>query len=131
MQKVTNVLGLLLGLFFVAIATMFLLGMAPEDPNPPAAGSAAEKFNSAFATTGYMKLVKILEIVGGVLLMIPRTRCLGLCVLVPILVNIVAFHVLVRGDGIVNPILLSILGVTAWLLLAERKAFLGLVAAER
>lgn len=130
MQKVTNVLGALLGLFFAAMASMFLLGMFPDQPPPPA-GSAAEKFMGALMPTGYMKLVKILEVVGGVLLMIPRTRCLGLCVLVPILVNIVAYHVLVAGESIVNPMLLPILGVTLWLLLAERKAFAGLVAAER
>lgn len=130
MQKVTNVLGLLLGLLFVAIGTMFLLDKMPEQ-EPFKAGSPADKMMSAFGTTGYMKLVKILEIVGGVFTMIPRTRCLGLCILVPILVNIVAFHVLVTGDGIVDPMILSILGVTLWLLLAERKAFAGLVAAER
>lgn len=130
MQKITIAIGALLGLFFVATASMFLLGMMPEQPPPPA-GSAAEKFFGALMPTGYMKLVKILEVVGGVLVMIPRTRCLGLCVLVPILVNIVAFHVFVAGDGVADPMILGILAATAWLLFAERKAFLHLAARER
>lgn len=43
-----------------------------------------------------MKFVKVFELVGGVLVMIPRLRNIGLLVLGPIIVaDIVAYHVLV------------------------------------
>lgn len=59
---------------------------------------------AAFVPTGYLTFVKVLEVVGGVLVAVPRTRNVGLLVLGPILLNIVAFHVFVtRGEGLLNP----------------------------
>jgi hypothetical protein len=62
---------------------------------------------------------------------IPRTRSLGLLVLGPILVNIVAFHVFISGDGIADPLLLVIGALAAFLLWSERRAFAGLLAKNR
>ena len=42
--------------------------------------------------TGYMTFVKVCELIGGILVMIPRTRNFGLLVLGPIIVNILAFR---------------------------------------
>jgi hypothetical protein len=39
--------------------------------------------------------VKIFELVGGLLVMIPRLRNIGLLVLGPIIVNILAFHLFI------------------------------------
>lgn len=129
-RLVTNILGALLGLLFIAVSLMVLIGFGPEQP-PPAAGSPSEHFFAAFGPTGYRTFVKVLELVGGILVAIPRTRCLGLLVLGPIVVNILAFHVFVAGDGVMDPMLLGITAMSLLLLLAERKAFLGLVARER
>jgi hypothetical protein len=41
--------------------------------------------------------VKTFEFVGGILVMIPRLRNIGLLLLGPVIVNILAFHVLI-GD---------------------------------
>ena len=45
---------------------------------------------AAFGPTGYLNFVKVLEVVGGLLVAIPRTRRMGLLVLGPILVLYVA-----------------------------------------
>ncbi|MEZ6004792.1 MAG: DoxX family protein [Planctomycetota bacterium] len=125
-RLIPNIAGALYGLLFIAFAVMFLTGNMPEDPNPPAEGSPAALFMGAMFPTGYLKLVKVLELLGGLLVAIPRTRNYGLLILVPIVVNIVAFHMLVRQDGIMNPILLVVIALTAFLLFAERKAIAGL-----
>lgn len=81
----------------------------------------------AFGPTGYFDFIKALEILGGVLVVIPRTRNFGLLVLGPILVNIVAFHVFImKGEGLLNPMLLIPVAAAAFLLWAERRAFAAL-----
>ncbi len=82
----------------------------------------------AFAPTGYLHFVKVLEVLGGLLVAIPKTRNIGLLVLGPILVNILAFHVFITGgEGLFSPVLLVIGLLAAYLLWVGRKAFAGLL----
>jgi hypothetical protein len=125
MKIATNIVGGLLGFIFVAISLMVLLHLAPMPPPP--AGSPAAAFMDAFVPTGWLTLVKICELIGGVLVAIPKTRNFGLLVLGPIVINILAFHVLVmKGHGLMGPPL--IVAVFAFFLLcAERKSFAALL----
>ncbi len=126
MRHVPNILGALLGLAFIAFGLMFLLGLVPEQPEPPA-GSPVALFMGAFVPTGYLAFVKVLEVLGGILVAIPRTRNLGLLVLGPIIVNILAFHIFVAGGaGLLDPPLVIICLIAAYLLWCGRRAFGGL-----
>ena len=127
-KLVPTVAGVLLGLAFVSSGLMVLLDLAPTPPPPPE-GSPPAHFMAAFGPTGYLTFVKVLEVLGGVLVAVPRTRNLGLLVLGPILVNILAFHVFVAGGaGLTEPMLLGICALAALLLWCERRAFAGLVS---
>ncbi len=55
---------------------------------------------AAFGPTGYMTFVKILELLGGLLVIVPKTRNFGLLILGPILVNILAFHVFIEKEPV-------------------------------
>jgi putative oxidoreductase len=106
---------------------VFLLKLVPIPP-PPDDGSPMAMFMVAFNTTGYMTFVKVFELLGGLLVAIPRTRNLGLLVLGPIIINILAFHGFVmRGEGLLSPILLLIVALALFLLWCERRAFAGLL----
>lgn len=127
MKHASTIAGILLGLPFVAFGTMYLLGLMPSPPPPPA-GSPAALFMGAFAPTGYLGFVKVLEVVGGILVAIPRTRNVGLLVLGPIIVNILAFTVFImKGEGIFNPVIIAICLLAAFLLWSGRRAFSGLL----
>ncbi|MBX3465086.1 MAG: hypothetical protein KF830_18100 [Planctomycetes bacterium] len=126
LRHLPTVAGVLLGLLFVATGLMVLLGLGPK-PEPPPAGTPPAHFFAAFAPTGYLTFVKVCEVVGGLLVALPRTRCLGLLVLGPILVNILAFHVFVAADGVLQPQVLGPSLLAVFLLLVERRAFLGLL----
>lgn len=79
---------------------------------------------AAVGPTGYLKMIKAFEVLGGLLVLIPRFRRAGLLVLGPILVNILAFHALVLGgEGLFNPLLLGLVALTLFLVWAERHAF--------
>lgn len=120
------VAGIVLGLLFVMSGLVVLLKLAPMPKLPE--GSPAALFMGAFGPTGYMNFVKVLEVLGGVLVAIPRTRNLGLLVLGPIIVNILAYHIFITGgEGLFEPVLGIIVALAAYLLWAGRKAFGGLV----
>jgi putative oxidoreductase len=120
--------GILLGLMFVTFSIMFLLKIGPTPPPPPE-GSPAAMFFGAFGSTGYMKFVKIFEFTGGILLIIPRLHNIGLLLLGPVIVNILAFHVFVGGGfkDLLSPMLIVIILLALYLLWCGRKNFAGLL----
>lgn len=75
-----------------------------------------------------MTFVKVLELIGGILVAIPRTRNFGLLVLGPIIVNVLAFHAFItKGEGLFNPLLLLLVALALYLLWVGRKKFAGLL----
>ena len=85
-------------------------------------------FFGAFGPTGYMTFVKICELLGGVLVAVPKTRNFGLLLLGPILVNILAFHTFV-GDpkDLLNPMLFLMIALALYLLWVGRAKFAALL----
>jgi uncharacterized membrane protein YphA (DoxX/SURF4 family) len=126
MKYAPIIASIVLGLLFVMSAVMVLFKLAPMPPLEE--GTPAALFMGAFAPTGYLTFVKIFELLGGVLVAIPRTRNPGLLVLGPIIVNILAYHAFImKGVGLFNPILIVICLLALYLLWAERRAWAGLL----
>jgi hypothetical protein len=123
MKIASHIVAALFGLIFLAGGLFFFFGTmppaAPEDSLPG-------KFMAALGATGYMAFVKVLEILGGALVIIPKTRNLGLLVLGPIVVNILCFHAFVAKGGW-GPAHAFLTVAALFLLWTERKAFAGLL----
>jgi hypothetical protein len=123
MKKAAMIVGVLLGLLFIMAGAVFLLNLAPTPPPPPE-GSPVAGFFLAFGATGYLAFVKVFEVLGGILVAVPKTRRAGLLVLGPIIINILAFHAFVTGgEGLFDPMLMAIVALTLFLVWAERAAF--------
>ena len=123
--------GVLLGLcfLFASVPILFNLFKMPMAPVPV---TPADHFMAAFVPTGYVKFVKIFEFTGGLLVMIPRLRNVGLLLLGPVIVNILAFHMLI-GDpkdllNVKEMWILYVIILCAFYLLAKARAkFAGLL----
>ena len=118
--------GSLLGLCFLAasVPVLFNLIAMPKLPE----GTPAAHFMAAFGPTGYAKFVKLFEFIGGLVVMIPRLRNIGLLLLGPVIVNIIAFHVLIDDPKhLINPVLDIIMVCALYLLWDARKKFSGLL----
>lgn len=126
MKYLPTVAGAVLGLLFVVFSAMVLFRLAPIPPPPPA-DTPVGMFMGAFFGTGYIILVKICEMVGGILVAFPKTRNFGLLVLGPVIINILAFHIFIAKDSLLNPILILITVLPLYLLWVERKKFLSLL----
>lgn len=132
MKIAANIAGVILGLLFLMASVGFFLMTFHVVPPPdasqmPPAGSPAALFMQAMMPTGYLMMVKVFEFTGAVLVMIPRLRNFGLLLLGPILINILAFHIFVAKGGYLDPMIIAIVVLEAFLLWSGRKAFAGLL----
>jgi putative oxidoreductase len=126
MKIAANIAGALLGLVFIAFSLMVLLKLVPMPPPP--AGTPTASFMDAFVPTGYLTFVKIFELVGGILVAIPKLRNFGLLLLGPIILNILAFHLFIAGpSSLLDPVLALIVVLALFLLWAGRRAFASLM----
>ena len=126
MKYLPPIAGVLLGLCFLAasIPVLFNLIAIPAMPE----GTPAAHFMAAFVPTGYVKFVKIFEFTGGLIVMIPRLRNIGLLLLGPVIVNIITFTVLVDDPHhLVNPLLDIIIVCALYLVWNARRKFAGLL----
>jgi len=123
MKYLPAIAGALLGLIFAFVSLAYFFHWMPERPAPPE-GSAVAMFFGAFAPTGYLDFVKMLELIGAILVAVPFTRRLGLLILGPIIVNILAYTIFVaKGANLFSPMLIAIVVLGLFLLWAERRAF--------
>ena len=94
-----------LGLFFIYAGSQKLIPKPP--PAKPVDNSAfieafeKNEFESpvtfrmgikALKTSGFLKMVGVLQILSGLLIIIPVTRLIGLLMLLPVVVNVFCFH---------------------------------------
>jgi uncharacterized membrane protein YphA (DoxX/SURF4 family) len=128
MKHITTLASVLLGLAFITFGANFFLNFIPMPVDPSPADAPHKLFMAAMFPSGYLAFVKVLEILGGLLVALPKTRNIGLLVLGPIIVNILAFHVfLTKGAGLTDPPILVICGLSVFVLFTKRKAWLGLL----
>lgn len=128
MKLSAKIAGALLGLLFVVFGSNFFLNFIPMPPPPPA-DTPPGMFMGAVFGTGFLAYVKALEILGGLLVAIPRTRVVGLLILTPIIVNILAFHVFITaGAGVFDPPVVLVTVLALFLIWCHRRGVAALLA---
>ena len=125
MRKAVLVIRILLGFVFVVFGLNGILHFMPTPPMPP---SDAATFATIMAAHKWMTVVALLQVIGGLLLLVGRYVPLGLTILAPILVNIVLFHLLLEPKGIAAGVVCTVLEL--FLLFAYRRSFRGLFEAD-
>ena len=125
MSRIPLILRILLGLAFTVFGLNHFLGFMPAPEPPPAEGAA---FLFPFAVSGYLGLVKGIEVVAGLLLLANRFVPLALALLAPIIVGITYYHAALDPAGIVPALVFTVLEIAlAWF---YRDAFLPMLRAK-
>jgi uncharacterized membrane protein YphA (DoxX/SURF4 family) len=125
MKIVTIVVRILLGLAFLVSGLDKLYVFLPQGPMPT---GAAGQFMGVLMSTHYIMAVGVFELVGGVLLLINRYVPLALCLLAPIIVNILLTGLLLTHMALASGIIVAILWfVIFW---RVRSAFAGIFQAK-
>jgi putative oxidoreductase len=80
-------------------------------PTPSPEGEWAKHFMAGLVNTPYLTTVKILEIIGGGMILSGRLAPLGLLILGPILINILLYDAFMDPKGLPVAIVLSVLAI--------------------
>ena len=91
---------------------------------PPPTGDAGT-LGAIMAQHGWMQFVSVLQVIGGLLLLVGRYVPLALVILSPIIVNILLFHILLTGGHEILPGLVCAL-LDIFLIWVYRLSFRGL-----
>ena len=91
-------------------------------PVPPPPGGPAANCLFAIYGSGYLTLVKVLEVTGGLMLLSGRFTNLALTLVGPVVVNIALYHFFLVKGGYEMPVVLGVLSLVA---LSGRKVFLS------
>ena len=108
MKIVTIIARTLLGLIFVVFGSNMFLHFIPMPPPPE---GPARDFMTALFVSHYLSVVGALQVVGGLALLTGRWAPLGLTLLGPIIVNILAFHALMAPAGLPLAIVIAVTAV--------------------
>jgi len=122
MKITTIIVRLLLGLMFVVFGSNIFLHFIPMPPLP---ATLAGDFSKALMQSHYIYVVGLLQVIGGLLLLIGLYVPLGLTLLGPVIANILLFHIFLDPSGLPLAIIVAVLAL--FLLWRYRTNFAGLV----
>src|SRR6266478_2941546 len=91
----------ILGLGFVVFGLNILHPFLPQPPMPD--DSLPARLMGVMGPSHWMALVGLFQVIGGAFVLLGRTAPIGLTLLGPVLVNILAFHILVMGGAGIAP----------------------------
>lgn len=113
---------LLFGLMFInaGLNKFFMYIPVPEMPEE------LRKVNDAFGTIKWlMPLIATVEIVGGLLFILPKTRALGAIVILPVMVGILLQHSFYAPEGLIMAIILFLINI--WIIIDNRQRYKNLI----
>jgi len=122
MKIATIIARSLLGVLFVVFGSNMFLHFIPMPP-PPA--GPARDFMTALFVSHHLHVIGAFQVAGGLLLLTGRWAPLGLTLLGPVIVNILAFHVLMSPTGLGMAVVVSALAL--FLVWRYRENFAGLL----
>lgn len=122
-NKIFNGLSILFGLLLLNGGLNKFLNYMPVPEDLP---EALVQDNLAFMEIAWlMPLVGLTEIVGGFLILFPRTRALGALIVFPVMVGVLLTHIFVAPEGL--PIALVIWVVLLWILYENKTKYAPLI----
>jgi hypothetical protein len=117
-MRLTHISRVLLGLIFFVFSLNYFLPFLPEPSNLPAPALA---FAGAFAASGLMTFIKVIELLSSIALLANRAVPLALTLLAPIVVGITGFHAGLEPSGL--PIAFVLIALELFLAWSYRAAF--------
>ena len=125
MKYVKLVLCILFGLMFInAGLDKFLHHM----PMPKIEPEQMKLFAAFGEITWLMPLVGTVEIIGGLLFILPKTRALGAIVILPVMVGIVLHNFTLFPTAVGRGIAVVLLLINIWMLIDNREKYKLLVS---
>ena len=122
-NKILFVISLLFGLIFINAGLNKFFNYMPVPEDFP---ENMLRVMEAFMTIGWlMPLIAVVEIIGGILFIIPKTRALGAIVILPVIIGILLTHIVNAPSGL--PIAIILLLINSWVLYENRRKYYPII----
>ena len=122
-NKILFVLCVLFGLMFINGGLNKFFNYMPMPEEMPE--EQIKMFTAMVTITWLMPLLATFELIGGILIIIPRFRALGAVILAPIMAGILLTHFTTAPEGL--PIALVLLAIYVWVLIDNWKKYLPMI----
>lgn len=122
-RKILNVLSAIFGLLLVngGLNKFFNYMPTPENLNP----ELVKDFEALVEIAWLMPLIALAELIGGALLIFPKTRSLGALIVLPVMVGVLLTHIFVDLSGL--PTAIVIWAILLWILFDNREKYLSIM----
>lgn len=118
-QKITFVLSLIFGLFFINAGLNKFFNYMPMPEDMPE--NLVKAMTAMMAITWLMPLVAVAEIIGGLLIIFPKTRALGALIVFPVMIGIILTNTVTDVSGL--PIATPFALVLFWIMFDNREKY--------
>ena len=112
----------LLAIAFFVFGLNFFFHFMPKQPTPT---GDAGTFIGVIYSTGFLKIVKILEILFAILIAIKATRALGLLLIAPIVVNIFLYEIVIAHQPGIGVALVALNALAIYLSKEKYQSIIG------
>jgi uncharacterized membrane protein YphA (DoxX/SURF4 family) len=122
-NKILFVISLLFGLLFINSGLNKFLNYMPMPEEMP---ESMLKVMEAFLAIGWLlPLVGIIEIIAGMLFILPKTRALGAIMMLPIMVGILLTNIVNIPSGL--PLAIMLFVINLWVLFENREKYFHII----
>jgi uncharacterized membrane protein YphA (DoxX/SURF4 family) len=122
-NKILFVVCLLFGLMFINAGLNKFFNYMPVPDDIP---ESMKRVMGAFMEIKWlMPLIGFAEVLGGVLIIIPKVRALGAIIIFPVMIGIVLTHLILEPSGL--PIALILFAINLWVIFDNREKYMPMV----
>ena len=118
-QKIQFIVCLLFGLIFINAGLNKFFNYMPMPPDLPE--KMVKTMNTFIEIDWLIPLAGVIEILAGVLIIIPRFRALGAIMIFPIMIGILLTNLIAAPSGL--PIALTLLAINIWIIIENRDKY--------
>ncbi len=125
-RKILNVLSVIFGLLLInGGLNKFLNYMPVPDDLPEVLAKDTMALNEI---AWLIPLIGFAEILGGMLILLPKTRALGALTIFPVMVGVLLTHIFVAPDGLL--IALVIWAILLWIIFDNKQKYMALLKTQ-
>lgn len=122
-NKILNILSIVFGLLLINGGLAKFFNYMPTPPNLP---EAVIKDNAAMMEISWlMPLIASAELLGGLLIVYPKTRALGALVIFPVMVGVLLTHLFVDPSNLVIALIIWV--ILIGIILDNKEKYLALL----
>lgn len=122
-SKILLLLSILFGFMFISSGLNKFLNFIPVPEDIP---EKLNRLTTIMAEIGWLiPLVGAVEVIAGLLFMIPKFRALAAVMIFPVMVGIMLTHTLTDTSGL--PIAMALFAINIWVIIENRSKYLPMI----